>query len=58
MNITQIYNNCRTILSFKITGDFQSLTDEELIDRCDPNNFGGYVRSRSATMALVDVYID
>lgn len=58
MNITQIHSNYKTILSFKVTGDFHNLTDDELIDCCEPNNFGGYVRSRGTDIAIVDVYID
>ena len=33
-------------------------SDEEILDFCDPNNFGGYVTRYSDGTASVEVYID
>ena len=57
MTKTRIYNNYRTIHTYQVEGDIANLTNAELIDFCDRNNFGGYV-SRSGNVAIVEVNID
>lgn len=37
--------------------NFEDMTDEQIIDRCDRNNFGGRV-TRYDGYAIVKVYID
>lgn len=37
--------------------NFEDMTDEQIIDRCDRNNFGGRV-TRYDGFAIVKVYID
>ena len=37
--------------------NFEDMTDEQIIDRCDRNNFGGRV-TRCDGFAIVKVYID
>jgi hypothetical protein len=43
---------------YKVTGIVANRTDAELIDFCDANNFGGYVRRYGNYVAYVTVYID
>lgn len=43
---------------YKVTGIVINQTDAELIDFCDNNNFGGYVKRYSNYVAYVTVYID
>ena len=57
MTKTMIYNNYRTTQTYRVEGDIANLTNAELIDFCDRNNFGGYV-SRSGNVAIVEVNID
>ena len=42
---------------YEVGGNIANLTDEQLINKCDPNNWGGNV-FRTTTGAIVDVYID
>lgn len=44
--------------TYEVTGNVDRYTDEQLMDRCDKGNFGGYVRGRSAERATVVVYTD
>lgn len=44
--------------TYEVTGDVGNYTDEELMNKCDHRNFGGYVRGRSAESAMVVVYTD
>lgn len=57
MTKTRIYSNYRTIHTYQVEGDIANLTNAELIDFCDRNNFGGYV-SRNGNVAIVEVNID
>jgi hypothetical protein len=56
MTKTRIYSR-RTVDTYKVEGDIENLTNAELIDFCDLNNFGGYVL-RSGNVATVEVYTD
>ena len=38
--------------------DYEGMTDSEIINKCDPNNFGGRVAKYSNGYAIVKVYID
>lgn len=42
---------------YEVEGDLGNLTNEQLINKCDPNNWGGKVL-RTTTGAIVEVYID
>lgn len=42
---------------YKVYG-YENMTDEEIIDKCDANNFGGRVTRYSNGYAIVKVYID
>ena len=42
---------------YEVGGNIANLTDEQLINKCDPNNWGGKVL-RTTTGAIVEVYID
>lgn len=57
MTKTRLYNNYCTTHTYRVEGDIANFTDDELIDFCDCNNFGGYV-SRSGKVAIVRVNID
>lgn len=37
--------------------NFENMTDEQIIDKCDCNNFGGRVM-RCNSYAIVKIYID
>ena len=43
---------------YKVTGILINRTDDELIDFCDSNNFGGRVKRYGKYVAYVTVYID
>ncbi len=44
---------------YEVTGEIQNYTDEQLINRCDCGNFGGWVeRYNSNKVAIVTVYND
>lgn len=43
---------------YKVTGIIINRTDDELINFCDINNFGGRVRRYGKYVAYVTVYID
>lgn len=43
---------------YKVTGIVINRTDAELIDFCDNNNFGGYVKRYNNYVAYVTVYTD
>lgn len=53
-----VETNRRTRETYKVTGTVTNRTDAELIDFCDVNNFGGYVRRYGNYVAYVTVYID
>ena len=44
--------------TYEVTGEVDRYTDEQLMNRCDCNNFGGYVRGRGTEGAMVVVYTD
>lgn len=46
-----------TIVEYEIVGNLAGYTNDEIINLCDPNNFGGDVR-RYTNGATVTVYID
>ena len=58
MKKTLIQTNRRTSETYKVTGVVINRTDAELIDFCDINNFGGYVKRYGNYVAYVTVYID
>lgn len=43
--------------TYEVSG-FTNETDQELIDFCDRNNFGGNVRRYTNGTAMVEVYTD
>jgi hypothetical protein len=43
---------------YKVTGIIANYTEAELIDFCDINNFGGYVKKYGNYVAYVTVYTD
>jgi hypothetical protein len=58
MTKTRVPNNYRTIDTYKVTGKLVNLTNQQLIDYCDPNAFGGHVRRYGDYVAYVEVDID
>ena len=46
------------IETYKVTGIVSNRTNDELIDFCDSNNFGGRVKRYGNYVAYVTVYID
>ena len=58
MKKTLVETNRRTRETYKVTGIVANRTDDELIDFCDRNNFGGMVRRYVDYVAYVTVYID
>ena len=44
--------------TYKVTGIVSNHTDNELIDFCDVNNFGGRVKRYGNYVAYVTVYTD
>jgi hypothetical protein len=44
--------------TYKVTGIVSNRTNDELIDFCDANNFGGRVKRYGDYVAYVTVYID
>ena len=44
-------------MRYEVEGNLENLTNEQIIDKCDPNNWGGRVY-RTTTGAVVEVYID
>ena len=44
--------------TYKVTGVVNNRTDNELIDFCDINNFGGRVKRYGDYVAYVTVYTD
>jgi hypothetical protein len=60
-NITRLfakefYNRGYGYNEYKVVG-YENMTNDEIIDKCDPNNFGGRV-NRYDGYAIVKVYID
>jgi hypothetical protein len=47
-----LINRTYTTNTYRVE-DYEGMTKEEMIDACDPNNFGGYVVGN-----IVTVYID
>ena len=58
MQKTLVETNRRTRETYKVTGMITNRTDDELIDFCDINNFGGCVIRCGNDVAYVTVYID
>ena len=58
MKKTLVGTNRRTRATYKVTGMVTNRTNAELIDFCDINNFGGYVKRYGNYVAYVTVYID
>ena len=58
MTKTLIPTNYRTMTVYKVCGYIADKTDAELIDFCDINNFGGYVKRCDDYCAYVTVDID
>ena len=48
----------RGIETYRVWGDFQGMTDEEIAHKIDPWNFGYNVRERYADELIIDIYID
>lgn len=42
---------------YKVTTD-KKVTDNELINFCDCNNFGGYVTKKANNIYIVEIFID
>lgn len=51
------YSNSKFRRVFIVEG-ITDETDEEILDFCDRNNFGGWVRRRGDGTAQVECYID
>ena len=58
MTKTRVPNNYRTMEIYKVTGKLANLTNQQLIDYCDSNAFGGHVRRYGDYVAYVTVHID
>ena len=56
MSIIKLSTDNRYTATYKVTG-ITTETDEEIIEYCDPNSFGGRVL-RVNNEAIVTVYID
>ena len=48
---------CGATVYYEVIGEVDGFTEEELINLCDRNNFGGYMM-RTTNGATVAVYID
>ena len=48
----------RGIETYRVWGDFQGMTDEEIAHKIDPWNFGYNVKERYADELIIDIYID
>jgi hypothetical protein len=57
MKMTRI-KQTRGIETYRVWGDFQGMTDEEIAHKIDPCNFGYNVRGRYADELIIDIYID
>lgn len=58
MTKTKVPNNYRTMEVYKVTGKLANFTNQQLIDYCDGNAFGGHVRRYGDYVAYVTVHID
>ena len=56
LNIT-IYDRGRGYDTYKVT-NYEEYDDDTLINKCDPNNWGGTVARYSNGYAIVKVYTD
>lgn len=56
MTIKRLYTDNRYSVTYEVRG-IANKTDDEIIDYCDPNAFGGHVL-RVNDEAIVTVYID
>ena len=57
MSKVKLYSDHRYTITYEVTG-ITSETNEEILDFCDPNCFGGSVARRGNDAAIVMVYID
>lgn len=57
MQKVQVSTYKKTMRAYRVTG-ITNETDAEILDFCDPCNFGGYVTRYMGGVAFVYVYID
>lgn len=56
MFTTEFYDRGYGYNEYKVVG-YEGMTDKEIVNKCDPNNFGGRV-NRYNGYAIVKVYVD